>query len=170
MRTEEQNINSVIYRRKYWSEKFPGIKEKECMPDQYKYYFPIDQKKYSLSEYFGECGAGCLCVDKGIDKDIVDSLNRNPNIDVMNLCKGHANHHYGNVSNIDCFYFIVSEKDIEDADRILSSIPASKVDIYGFSPDEMYVRISITGTDQNSRKWWLNIVHSIERLRMNKEK
>jgi len=62
----------------------------ECESWQNKYNVP--QNSRSSSE-LGECGKGCFCLDKGIDKDIADKFNTAKNVIPVGVCDGavHAN-------------------------------------------------------------------------------
>jgi len=60
-----------------------------CKSWEYEYKVPKGNWLYNKK---GDCGKGCLCVDKGADKKSLDIMNSNPKINVGQVCDGSREH------------------------------------------------------------------------------
>ncbi len=60
-----------------------------CKSWETEYYVPQGNWLYDKK---GNCGTGCLCVDKGADKQSLDVMNSNPAINLEQVCDGSKEH------------------------------------------------------------------------------
>ncbi len=73
-----------------------------CESNQIKYYVSKGSKSEKEK---GTCGIGCFCLDKNVDKESVDKINKTKNIYPASFCDSHHSSAIGHEQGQSLFIF-----------------------------------------------------------------
>lgn len=174
------NTNISDYDKNIWQRDLDGKVPRGCYSHQYIYTPPIGTEGYRRFKKLTDCGEHSVCVDNGIDKESLDILNKNKNINIAWACDGE--HHASDPENIEigqnipllypCLVIIYKGKSRKKLNFVIKSILEiatikdndTGINIYeNMIPKESKI-FSIYGKERNNKIWWIKLANKLNNL------
>ena len=162
----------------------------KCYQFQYPYKAPQGSNAYDrFQQWDEECGKGCMCVDKNVNKQALDKLNRNKQIEPFWVCDGEHFEatdyllyfgqkplHYSSLS------FNYKGNDKRKLHNTLKPLCSSSIikdeksgvnicntNVNPFLSQKGDIKVSVNSKKRNSAKWWDDVANSLNQLNYDNE-